>query len=89
MLFVGYSIWLVSLICGFAMAEYMFFQISGRTFWRVLIPPEIRLSMYPDDPISLDSFMVLEEWVAILFYASCMTLPTIALNFMGLINLFK
>ncbi|MBF0409108.1 MAG: hypothetical protein HQM10_17300 [Candidatus Riflebacteria bacterium] len=87
MLFVGYALWFMTLLGGFVLAEYLFYIHQGRTFWRALIPAETRLKYYPDDPVKMDSFNALEEWFAMLFYAGFMTLPTIVLNFIGLIKI--
>ena len=75
------------LFCGgFAMAQAIFYQHTGRAFWRAMIPSGLRYTILPDDKVELDSFMVLEEWVAIIFMGSMLMLPLVALNTMGFIS---
>lgn len=75
------------LVCGgFALAQAIFYQHTGRAFWRAMMPSVLRYTILPDDKVELDSFMVLEEWVAIVFLGSMSMLPLIALNTMGFIS---
>lgn len=84
----GYTIAFFIICVGFIIAQIIFYTINNRLFWRALLPPELRNIIKPNDEIKLDSFMQLEEWVALLLYASFMTLPLIALNAMNLIDIF-
>ncbi|MBF0503434.1 MAG: hypothetical protein HQM09_25190 [Candidatus Riflebacteria bacterium] len=84
----GYT-WVVVLsITGLVLAQALFWSMTGRTFWRAMLPYEARRAILPKDEIRMDPLMVLEEWVALLFLGSCMTLPLIALNFIGFIHIF-
>lgn len=74
---------------GFIAAQSIFWKMTGRAFWRAMIPVELRGKLYPSDPVRLDSFAVLEEWIALLFAAAFAVLPMIALSVMGIISVFR
>ena len=73
---------------AFMMAQALFFHHTGRTFWRAMVPTTLRFMVLPQDKIEMDSFMVMEEWAALIFLGSFLMLPMIALNVMGFIALF-
>lgn len=81
---------MVIMLCsgGFMLAQAFFFHQTGRTFWRAMMPSGIRYTLLPDDKIELDSFMVMEEWAALMFLGSFILLPLIALNVIGFISFF-
>ncbi|MFZ5950478.1 MAG: hypothetical protein ACOYXC_07220 [Candidatus Rifleibacteriota bacterium] len=73
---------------GLATAQAIFYQQTGRMFWRAMVPTAIRFTVAPDDKVALDSFMVMEEWAALMFLGSFLMLPLIVLNVMGFVGLF-
>lgn len=73
---------------SFMLAQAIFFHHTGRTFWRAMVPATLRFMVLPQDKIEMDSFMVMEEWAALIFLGSFLMLPMIALNVMGFIALF-
>lgn len=73
---------------GFATAQAIFYQQTGRMFWRAMVPTAIRFAVAPEDQVALDSYMVMEEWAAVMFLGSYMMLPLIVLNVMGFIRVF-
>lgn len=73
---------------GFMLAQAVFFHHTGRTFWRAMVPTTLRFMVLPKDSVEMDSFMVMEEWSALIFLGSFLMLPMIALNVMGFIALF-
>jgi len=84
----GYTLWFFILIFGMVVAQYIFHRKTGRTFWRALLPYEIRMRVAPNDRVRLDPFMVLEEWTAILLLGAYLTLPLIVLDYIGFIDVF-
>ncbi|HAE37656.1 MAG TPA: hypothetical protein DCG57_03330 [Candidatus Riflebacteria bacterium] len=77
------------LFCGgFMLAQAIFFHHTGRTFWRALVPSTLRYAVLPKDKVHMDSFMVMEEYAALLFLGSFLMLPLIAMSVMGFIALF-
>ncbi len=84
------GLFLVIIICGggFTLAQAFFFHHTGRAFWRAMIPSGLRFTIVPNDKVELDSFMVLEEWAALLFLGSFILLPLLALNVIGFISFF-
>jgi hypothetical protein len=73
---------------GFIAAEAIFYQQTGRMFWRAMVPTAIRFTVAPEDKVSLDSYMVMEEWAAVMFLGSFLMLPMIVLNVMGFVHFF-
>lgn len=73
---------------GLAVAQYVFFRKTGRTFWRGLLPFELRKVVAPEDTMRLDSWMIVEEWTAFLLLGGYLTLPVLALNFIGFLHMF-
>ncbi len=73
---------------GFLLAQAIFFHHTGRTFWRAMVPASFRYTLLPRDGVQLDSFMVMEEYAALLFLGAFMILPLIALSVMGFLSLF-
>ena len=69
-------------------AQAFFYTMTGRIFWRAMVPSKVRFSILPEDKVELDSFMVLEEWVALMFMCSFLVLPIIAINSIGFIHIF-
>ena len=84
----GYFFAFLLCVGGLACAEGIFIAMTGRAFWRAMVPFEIRHQFHPDDEVRMDSFMILEEWAALLFSGAFLTLPMIALNTMGFISIF-
>lgn len=84
--FAGLVFVLVLFIGGFVTAQLTFYKMTGRTFWRAMLPTTVRLTLIPEDKVAMDSFMVMEEWAAITLYGSFLTLPLFTLNAMGFIN---
>lgn len=84
------GLFMVLILCsgGFVLAQAFFFHHTGRTFWRAMVPSALRFTFLPGDKVELDSFMVMEEWSALLFLASFLVLPMIAMNVIGFISLF-
>ncbi|MFZ2958470.1 MAG: hypothetical protein WA705_16405 [Candidatus Ozemobacteraceae bacterium] len=87
--YLGYTWVVILFITGIGFAEAIFWSLKGRAIWRAMVPYETRRMLLPQDHVKMDSFMVLEEWAALLFMGSCLTLPLIALNFMGFIHIFS
>ena len=87
MLFAGVVMFTVLLMGGFVAAQVIFHRHTGRVFWRAMVPSSLRYTMFPDDNVELDAFMVMEEWAALIFYGSFMLLPLIALNVMGFVHI--
>lgn len=79
---------MIVLFGGFVVAEVIFYQQTGRMFWRAMVPSAIRFSLLPDDKVTLDSYMVMEEWAAVMFLGSFLMLPMIVLNVMGFVHFF-
>lgn len=79
---------MVMMLCsgGFLLAQAFFFHHTGRTFWRAMVPSALRFTLLPEDKVELDSFMVMEEWAALMFLGSFILLPLIALNVTGFIS---
>jgi hypothetical protein len=73
---------------GFALAQAIFWQQTGRMFWRAMVPTALRFTFLPDDRVELDSFMVMEEWAAIMFMGAFLMLPLIVINVMGFVSFF-
>lgn len=73
---------------GFAVAQAIFFQQTGRLFWRAMVPTNLRFTVVPEDKVSMDSFMVMEEWAAIIFMGAFLMLPMIVLTVMGFARFF-
>ena len=73
---------------GFALAQGIFWRMTGRAFWRAMVPLELRRVVQPSDPIKMDSFMYLEEWAALLFYGAYLVLPLVAIHVMGFLKIF-
>jgi hypothetical protein len=73
---------------GFLLAQALFFQHTGRTFWRAMVPTSLRFTLLPADKVAMDSFMVMEEWAALMFLGALLMLPMIAINIMGFIKIF-
>ena len=88
MVFFGYSLLLVLFCVGLAFAQYIFWRKTGRIFWRAILPFELRQAWFPQDSVRLDPWMALEEWSAMLLLGGYLTLPVVALNFMGFISIF-
>ena len=84
----GYFFAFLLCLGGLAVAEGIFIQMTGRAFWRAMVPFEVRHQLHPEDKVRMDAFMHLEEWAALLFLGSFLTLPMIALNAMGFIAIF-
>lgn len=81
-------IFMTLLFGGLAVAQGIFFQQTGRLFWRAMVPTNLRFTLVPEDKVSMDSFMVMEEWAAIMFLGAFLMLPMIALSVMGFNNFF-
>ena len=88
MQFFGYSLLAFLFFTSLAMAQYVFWRKTGRIFWRAIVPYEMRQALFPSDTLRLDPWMALEEWAAILLMGGYLTLPVVALNFIGLISFF-
>ncbi len=73
---------------GFLLAQAIFYHHTGRTFWRAMVPAGLRYTLLPKDNVHLDSFAVMEEYAALMFMASLLILPLIALSTMGFLSLF-
>jgi hypothetical protein len=73
---------------GLIAAQGIFFQQTGRMFWRAMVPTALRFTILPEDKVAMDSFMVMEEWAALMFLGSFLMLPMIALNVMGFAGFF-
>lgn len=73
---------------GFLVAQAIFYHHTGRTFWRAMVPAGLRYTILPKDSVQLDSFAVMEEYAALMFFASFIMLPLIALSVMGFLSLF-
>jgi hypothetical protein len=86
---VGFTMLLFLGLGGMAAGQYVFYLKTGRTFWRALIPHEIREKLFPEDGVRLDPFMHLEEWFALLFLGSMLCLPLIGLHFIGFLKIFE
>lgn len=89
MLVVGYTILFFLFTIGMVFAQYIFWKKTGRTFWRAMIPQDIRHKVLPEDTFRMNAWMALEEWTAILLFFSYLTLPVIALDFMGFLKIFN
>ncbi len=74
-------------IC-FLLAQAIFYHHTGRTFWRAMVPTSLRYTILPEDSVELDSFNVMEEYVALMCMGSFFILPLIALSVMGFMSLF-
>ena len=85
---VGFTLLFFLCVGGLAAAQYVFYLKTGRTFWRALIPHEMREKLFPEDRLRLDPFMHIEEWFAILFLGSFLCLPLLALHFIGFLKVF-
>ncbi|NLF96913.1 MAG: hypothetical protein GX569_09265 [Candidatus Riflebacteria bacterium] len=88
MQFAGFVLVTLLFCGGFMLAQAIFFHHTGRTFWRAFVPSGVRYSVLPKDRVHMDSFMVMEEYAALLFLGSFLLLPLIALSVMGFIALF-
>ncbi len=88
MQFVGYTILFFLVTLGMVCAQYIFWKKTGRTFWRAMVPDDLRHKIAPEDTLRLDQWMALEEWTAILLLFSYLTLPLIALDFIGFLKIF-
>ncbi|MBU1107570.1 MAG: hypothetical protein KKB51_12945 [Candidatus Riflebacteria bacterium] len=88
MQFAGFVLVTLLFCGGFMLAQAIFFHQTGRTFWRALLPAGIRYAILPKDKVHMDSFMVMEEYAALLFLGSFLLLPLIALSVMGFIAFF-
>ena len=88
MLVAGVFLTMLMFFGGFALAQAIFFHHTGRMFWRAMLPTALRFTFLPDDRIKMDSFMVMEEWAAIMFLGAFLMLPMIAINVMGFVNFF-
>lgn len=88
MLVVGTFVVIVMFLTGLLIAQVLFFQKTGRFFWRAIVPTYFRYLLFPNDKVELDSFMIVEEWSALILFGSFFMLPLIALNVMGIIFFF-
>ena len=84
----GYLLFFMCILWGLVFAEMVFWGLKGRIFWRAMCPDDLRRLILPNDDLKMDGLMVLEEWVALLFFGSFLTFPFIMLDFLGWINLF-
>ncbi|RCK80798.1 MAG: hypothetical protein OZSIB_2686 [Candidatus Ozemobacter sibiricus] len=84
----GYFMAFLLCVGGLAVAQAIFWKMTGRAFWRAMVPQEWRFAVKPDDPVRMDSFMQLEEWAALLFCGAFLVLPLIALDTLGFIAIF-
>jgi hypothetical protein len=73
---------------GFMLAEAIFLHQTGRMFWRAMVPTALRFMILPEDRIEMDSFKVMEEWSALMFFGAYLMLPLMALSVMTFIYLF-
>jgi hypothetical protein len=87
--FIGIPLFLITVMGGLLLAQYVFWRKTKRFFWRALLPYAARKSLVPDDTLKLDPWMVFEEWAAMLFLGSFLTLPMIALNLIGFLKFFS
>ena len=87
--FAGYFTAFILSTLGFAFSEGIFWKMTGRTYWRAMVPDNFRKKIIPTDKVKMDSFMVMEEWTALMLYCAYLGLPMIALNTMGLIHIFE
>lgn len=71
-------------VLGAAQAAFM--RHTGRLFWRAMIPLAWRRTLLPRDEVTLDEFGRLEEWTALLMALAFLTLPLIALDFIGFLR---
>ena len=85
---IGVTLVFFLVVGSFFVSQAFFYSMTGRIFWRAMTPSGIRFSLLPNDSIELDSFMVLEEWAALMFMCSSIVLPLIAFNSMGFISIF-
>ena len=85
---VGYTILFFLAILGMVFAQLIFWKKTGRTFWRAMIPQDLRQKLAPEDNFRMDPWLALEEWTAVGLLGSYLTLPLIALDFMGFIRIF-
>ncbi|NLI75767.1 MAG: hypothetical protein GX442_04915 [Candidatus Riflebacteria bacterium] len=85
----GYFMAFILCVGALGVAQAIFVNMTGRTFWRAMVPQELRFQVKPDDEVRLDSFMQLEEWAALLFCGAFLVLPLIALDAMGFIAIFR
>ena len=88
MQFAGFVLVTLLFCGGFMLAQAIFFHQTGRIFWRALVPSGLRYAILPKDKVHMDSFMVMEEYAALLFLGSFLLLPLIAINVMGFISFF-
>lgn len=84
----GAILMLGTAVAGLLAGEYLFYLLTGRLFWRAMVPVDLRHHLAPDDRFRMDPFHHLEEWTALLFFLAFLTLPLIALDTMGLLPVF-
>lgn len=84
----GAVLLLASGIVGLAVAQFFFHLLTGRMFWRAMVPVEYRRVLRPNDEFRMDPFHHLEEWAALLFLGAFLTFPLIVLDFMGYLRAF-
>lgn len=89
MALMGYFLFSVLIICGMGFGQYIFWRKTGRTFWRGILPYDLRKTLAPADAVRLDPWMYFEEWTAILMVGAFLTLPVIALDLMGFLKIFS
>ena len=86
-MFIGLILLAIISLFLLGLAQAAFMRHTGRLFWRAMIPLEWRRMMFPADEVKLDEFGRLEEWVALLMAMAFLTLPLIALNFIGFLQI--
>ena len=86
---IGYVLFGIFLMGGLIAAETLYYRHSGRLFWRGFVPQALRLSLMPQDEVRVDAWMVMEETVILLLTGAFLTLPLIALDFIGFLKVFS
>ncbi|HNV70810.1 MAG TPA: hypothetical protein PKO06_14005 [Candidatus Ozemobacteraceae bacterium] len=86
-MFIGLVLFVTISLIVFGAAQAAFLRHTGRLFWRAMLPLAWRRAMLPNDEVTLDEFGRLEEWTALLMAMAFLTLPFIALNFIGFLNI--
>lgn len=76
-------------IGGFGLAQFFFNLLTGRMFWRAMLPIDLRIWLAPTDTFRMDPYHHLEEWAALLLLGAFLSLPLIALDTLGFFTIFR